>query len=106
MLLHGHTRESIDAISASDKAMIYAHCHPDGACVVGPLAPSLIAYRLSSRIRALQGTVLSLVPKNRPPPPLDFYNEFPEAARVMDIQPKVMTLEDQMERLAAEFEGD
>ena len=79
MILHGHTRESIEAISTADKAMLYRHC-ATGA--IGPLASPLNTFRLASYVRSLQGTVKSLTGKGGIKD-IEFGKAFPEAAALI-----------------------
>ena len=57
MMLHGHTRESIDSLPWRDYRSILAHSR---LSIIGPLSSHVQTFRLATYIRELQRTLVSL----------------------------------------------
>lgn len=57
MLLHGHTRETIDGLPWRDYRSVVAHCR---LSIIGPLSSHVQIFRLTTYIRELHRTLTSI----------------------------------------------
>ena len=60
MILHGHTRESIEGLPWRDYRSVLAHCR---LSIMGPLSSHVQSFRVAMGVRELQRTVASIFGK-------------------------------------------
>ena len=84
MLLHGHTRESLDEMCYSDRLLLWEMCSTG---VMGPLTAPVHTFRLLSKLHSLQATVMSFG-SSKTVKPEPFSKQFPEVAKVVKVKEK------------------
>ena len=101
MLLHGHTRASLDSLSNRDRIMVFNACQ-DG--LMGPLAMSLNTSRLGSYLHGLKQVVQG-IGGSKKRDPWELKKHWPELHEATKKKPKTKARTSQLQHFRSLWKG-